>query len=111
MLHKKLRIRTGKEYNTIYKYGKKIGGRHILVYIIPNKLGRNRFGVITSKKVGKAVRRNKVKRQLRSIIRTNLEKLGGQHDVVVIARYNIYGSEYRALEKDFLNLMKKAGLC
>lgn len=81
-----------------------------MVYIMPNQSERNRFGVVTSKKIGKAVRRNRIKRQLRSIIRTNLDKLCGHNDVVLIARYNIVGSEYQALEKDFLKVMKKAGL-
>ena len=111
MLKKQFRIRNGKEYNTIYKYGKKYGGRFLLVYLLNKDASGNRFGVVTSKKVGKAVKRNRVKRQIRAVIRLNKDMLKGNNDVIVIARYHTYGATYKELENDFLRIMKKAGLC
>lgn len=110
MLKRQFRIRTGKQYNNIYKYGKKYGGRYLLVYILKKETGGNRFGVVTSKKVGKAVKRNRVKRQIRAIIEQSRKEVTGHYDFVVIARHHIYGVTYQDLEKDFLRIMKKAKL-
>ncbi len=110
MLGRQFRIRTGKEYNNIYKLGKKMGGRYLLIYLRPSPLDVSRFGIVVSKKVGNAVRRNRVKRQIREIIRHNKDKLKGRCNIVVIARHKIFGTSYKDLEKDFLNIMKKAGL-
>lgn len=110
MLKRQYRIRTGKQYNNIYKYGKKFGGRYLLVYIMKKEAGGNRFGVVTSKKVGKAVKRNRVKRQIRAIIEHSQNEIPGNNDFIVIARHHIYGVNSQELEKDFLKIMKKAKL-
>lgn len=110
MLKRRFRIKTGKEYNNIYKNGKKFGGRYLLVYVLPQDENGNRFGVVASKKVGNAVKRNRIKRQIRSIIRVNQGRMCGSNQVIVIARHSIYGVRYQELEKDFLAIMKKAKL-
>lgn len=110
MLKRQFRIRTGRQYNNIYKYGNKIGGRYLLVYIMKKETGGNRFGVVTSKKVGKAVKRNRVKRQIRAIIEQRKNEVPGNNDFIVIARHHIYGVSSQELEKDFLKIMKKAKL-
>lgn len=109
MLGREFRISTGKEYNNIYKGGKRIPGRYIILFYQPNSLGINRFGVVTSKKVGKAVARNQAKRRLREIIKKNeLDKKG--FDIIIVARYNIGGVTSELLEKDFKIVTKKADL-
>lgn len=110
MLKRQYRIRNGKEYNNIYKYGKKFGGRYLLVYIMKKETGGNRFGVVTSKKVGKAVKRNRVKRQIRAVIEQRKKEVPGSNDFIVIARHHIYGVSSHELEKDFLKIIKKAKL-
>jgi ribonuclease P protein component len=47
---------------------------------------RPRLGVTVSRRVGKAVVRNRVKRAVREWFRRSREWLGGRLDVVVIAR-------------------------
>lgn len=111
MLKKELRINTKKEYNNIYKYGKKIPARYIIVFIMNNYQDKNRFGVVVSKKVGNAVHRNRIKRQLRAIVKDKLEGLKGGYDIVIIARKTSKNTLYDLLEKDFLQVMKRAGLC
>ncbi|MEN6389610.1 MAG: ribonuclease P protein component [Syntrophomonas sp.] len=110
MLKRQFRIRTGRQYNNIYKYGNKIGGRYLLVYIMKKETGGNRFGVVTSKKVGKAVKRNRVKRQIRAIINQRKNEVPGNNDFIVIARHHIFGVNSQELEKDFLKIIKKAKL-
>lgn len=108
MLGREFRITTAQEYNNIYKNGNKIPGRYIILYVLPNLLGYNRYGLVTSKKVGKAVQRNRTKRQLREIIR-QMDPLRQQgYDFVLIARYNSSEADYLQLEKDLNILMRKA---
>lgn len=80
------------------------------MYIMENETGGNRFGVVTSKKVGKAVKRNRVKRQIRAIIEKTKNEIPGNHDIIVIARHHIFGASSQELEKDFLKIIKKARL-
>jgi len=110
MLGRQFRIRNGKEYNNIYRNGRKFGGRYLIVYILPAASKNSRFGIVASGKVGNAVKRNRIKRQIREIIRQNKDRLEGQFSVIIIARYKIFGTSYKDLEKDFLHIVKKAGL-
>jgi len=111
MLKKEIRITSSKQYNNIYRYGRKIPSRYIIVYIKSNNCNYNRFGIVTSKKIGHATERNKVKRQLRSIVKKNLSIIKGSFDVVIIAKKNIVKAEFHLIDADYLTVMKKAGLC
>lgn len=111
MLHKEARIRTGREYRQVYQKGKRVGGRYIIIYYQENQHPVNRFGIVTSKKVGQAVVRNRVKRQLRELARSITDKIQGKFDIVVVARPSIKGCSFAMIEKDFLLVMKKARLC
>lgn len=103
-------IKSNKDYRVIYKYGKKYHGRYIIVFIKENDCGYNRFGIVTSKKIGNAVVRNRAKRQLRAILFNNKEKMATGFDMVIVARFSIKGAISNSIEKDFLNLIRKARL-
>jgi len=110
MLHKDGRISRGKEYKCIYTNGRRIPGQYIIVFTHKNQLPYNRFGIVTSKKVGNAVIRNRAKRQIREVIRKNLNNLRPGYDVVIVARFNIKDAVFALIENDFLRLMGKASL-
>jgi ribonuclease P protein component len=83
---KKNWIRKGWEYREIYKKGGKHWGKHLLFFLIENKLGYDRFGISVSRKVGKAHDRNRIKRCLREGIRNHLatKKNTGTNLVIVV---------------------------
>lgn len=110
MLHKDWRISRGKEYKGIYNKGRRIPGKYIIVFTQANKLPHNRFGIVTSKKIGNAVIRNRAKRQIREVIRKNLNNLRPGYDVVVVARFNVKEAVFELIENDFLRLMGKASI-
>lgn len=110
MLKRELRINKGKDYKLIYEKGKKFSGKYVIIYVKENNLGYNRFGFVVSKKIGNAVVRNRVKRQLRSIVNREKANLNGSSDVVIICRHNLKGYTFDLLHKDITNILKKAGL-
>lgn len=107
MLNKKYRINTKKEYDYIYKHGKRVQGKYMIVFAAPNNLEYSRFGFVASKKVGNAVVRNRAKRQSRAIVQKNVDQIKSGYDFAVIARYNIKEAVFALMEKDFLNALKK----
>lgn len=83
----------------------------MIFYIRKNEFMYNRFGIVTSKKVGNAVIRNKVKRRIRAIVKNNMNKIATGNDIVIISRKNTANADFALIEKDFLIVMRKAGLC
>lgn len=66
-----------------------------------------RVGIVVSKKVGKAVVRNKVRRRLREILRrTHLPPC----ELVVVAQPEAANASYAELLRDLTQALKKAGL-
>ena len=73
-----------------------------------NGLPHNRYGFVTSRAVGKAVVRNKVRRRLREAVRSLPLKEGW--DVVVIARRSAADTTYRELRESLASLVARAGV-
>jgi len=66
---------------------------------------------VVSKKVGKAVVRNRVKRRLRGLWREIMPGLKGTFDIVISARPSIIQSSSEELREDLWYTLKKAELC
>ena len=82
---------------------------HLLVLrALPNELNHSRYGFSISKRVGNAVTRNRIKRQLREIMRQ--APLEPAWDIVFIVRPRAAAADYSALNKAAESLLKKAGL-
>ena len=111
MLKKDYKISTSKEYSFIYKTGKKVPGKYIILILRHNNADFNRFGIVASKKVGNAVKRNRAKRQIREIIKNNNDSWKKGYDIVLIARTSINETSFAMLEKDLIYLVKRARLC
>jgi ribonuclease P protein component len=76
--------------------------------VLPNGLPLSRYGFSVSKRLGKAVRRNRVKRLLREILRLTLVRDGW--DIVFIARPAAAQADYAGLEKTIKGLLSRAEL-
>jgi len=65
-----------------------------------------RLGVIASRRVGNAVRRNRAKRLLRELFRLHQEALPPSCDVLLIARSRLREASFRELEARYLKTLQ-----
>ncbi|MBQ9243393.1 MAG: ribonuclease P protein component [Proteobacteria bacterium] len=103
---KSIRLRKHAQYCRVQSKGRRIGGKFLLVIFAPSSFLGVRFGLTVSKKVGKAVVRNKVKRRLRDILRHHQAVLGGL-DVVWIAKADAASASYASLEREVVALLDR----
>jgi len=82
-------------------------GRYLNLRWRPLDVPEVRVGIVVSKKVGKAVVRNRVKRRLREIVRrSNLPPV----ELMIVAKPEAAEAEYAELARDFFELLRKSGL-
>ena len=82
----------------------------LVLCIGPNEQAHNRFGFSVSKRIGNAVRRNRVKRLLREAVRGYVDLLTPGWDVLLIARNDIRNADFPVVEDAVVNLLGLAGL-
>ena len=70
----------------------------------------SRLGVITSKRIGKAVIRNRARRLIRECFRLHKYEFINKIDLILIARKSIAKYSFHEVEKDFIELLKKSDL-
>ena len=112
-LRKDLRLRRRADFDAVFKSGR-IWADHLLVLrALPNNLDHNRYGFVTSKKLGGAVVRNRTRRRLREIARDS-QGWGPDpqtgYDVVLSAKSVAAKAEFSALRESVAKLMAKGGL-
>jgi len=100
---------TGKaQFGSVYEKGRSWAAREVVIRVLPNGLDDTRYGLTVSRRVGKAVVRNKVKRRLREILRKL--RLAPGWDIIVIARNTAATVDYTTLGRSVETLLVKAGL-
>ena len=80
------------------------------MYVRKNRTGENRVGVTVSKKLGKAVVRNRVRRRLREVYRLHESRFLPGWDIVIVARHRAVTASFSDLTKAYLALAQKSGI-
>jgi ribonuclease P protein component len=80
------RILKRHEFIALAKTGRRIQNEYFIAVFSPGRHGRSRLGITVTKKVGGAVKRNKIKRLVREFFRLNRQFLSGVWDINIIAK-------------------------
>ena len=96
------------QYALVYRKGNSWVSDLLVMRALPNGLTLSRYGFSVSKRVGKAVIRNRVKRLLREILRVTALEPGW--DIVFIARPAAAGADYASLKGTAGGLLSRAHL-
>lgn len=96
------------QYAAVYQLGEGYADSLMVLKALPNGSSLSRYGFSVSKRVGKAVQRNRVKRLLKEIARSQPVKPGW--DIVLIPRQAAAVADYRQLEKAVIGLLAQARL-
>ena len=85
--------------------GVRTRGRYLTLFVLPNNLVVSRLGVIATRRLGGAVRRNRSKRLVREIFRLN--KTGPGLDIVVLPRPGFFDASFVTLEADYRRTLER----
>ena len=100
-MKKEYRVKKNEEFSRIIKKRQSLANHSFIIYYLKNDLDHSRIGISVSKKLGNAVIRNKIKRQVRMMVQQTVN-FKDNYDYIVIVR-NKY------LDLDFSSNLKELG--
>ena len=101
-------IKKNKDHKNVYNRGKSVADRHLVLYFLANNSANCRLGFTVSKKIGNAVKRNRIRRLFKEACRNNSNQFTGGFDIVLLARRNNESLKYHQVEESLLKLLKRA---
>ena len=108
-MKKSYRIRKNEEFTQIIGEKHSSASANFVLYYSDRKLEENaRAGISVSKKLGDAVDRNRIKRQVREMIKAVFDFNDAKKDIIVIVRPPYLKNDYQTNLLDLEKLIKKA---
>ena len=99
------------EFKNVLDKGKFYCGKYITIYLTENKQEKNVIGIAISKKIGIAVKRNRLKRLIRESYRLQKETLQKGYNIVFLWNKNANQNvKCDQIEKDMKLLLERAGI-
>ena len=93
----------------MYKHAVSVSDKNFVLLYCPSNVKQTNVGFSVSKKYGKAVARNRIRRQMKAAVSTVIMRVKEGYNVVLIPRKHesyLFGEVIRSVEK----LLQKAGL-
>jgi ribonuclease P protein component len=107
----KLRIKRSGSFRRAKEQGRRLTVGCLTVNWLPTTPGtQHQLGVITSRKLGNAVCRNRARRLLREVFRQHQHELKQPLTLVLVARPSIVGKTFSLVQSDFMSALRRANL-
>ena len=103
-------LKRGSDFNRVYARGRRLAQRWLILYYLSNDLNITRAGFSVSRRHGKAVVRNLIKRRLKSAFEQVHEGVSGGYDLVWVPRIGLRDIDFRLLGQTMEQLLAQAGL-
>ncbi len=112
VMRKQYRLRANADFQRVRREGSSWAHPLLVLSAVPNELGNSRFGFIVGRRIGKAVKRNQIKRRMREAVRTRLKKgeIVNGWDIVFIARRPLGSASFQQVDQAIGLLLRRAGL-
>jgi ribonuclease P protein component len=104
------RLKLSREFERVRKEGRTFRGSLLLLGVLDSAEEMFRVGFVTSKRVGGAVVRNRLRRRLREIVRRHQHAIAAGVWFVLVPRASAARASPAALEDEWLRLAKRASI-
>ena len=105
-MKKELRVRKNEEFQRIIGKKTSVVNKQFVLYYTKNDYDHMRVGLSVSKKLGKAVVRNKIKRQVRHMVRTTFDQ-NKSYDYVIIVRKGFLNQTFEQNKAGLVKLVER----
>lgn len=110
-MKKEKRVKTKEDFQKVISNNqKKVSNSFVIYYLKKESNESARYGISSSKKLGNAVTRVKVRRQIRAMINEiEKEEIISNNDYVIIVRKKFLDNDYRSNMNELRKILKRIG--
>lgn len=102
-------VKENRDFKRIMDKSKPIKNNYYMVFVEKdNEINNYHFGISVSKKLGNAVKRNKLKRQIKSII--DKKSYQKNFNCIIILRRDILNLNYQEMDQKLMEILNKIGI-
>ena len=111
-MRKRNHLRANADFKRVRRQGRAFVHRLLVLAVLPNDLEHSRFGFVVGRRIGKAVKRNRVRRRMRESVRLRLQRgeIAAGWDVVLVARPPIRDASFQQVDKAIGLMLRQAGI-
>jgi ribonuclease P protein component len=103
-------IQKNNDFSKIIEKNKPYKNNYFTVFVEKNNQNNYRFGISIGKKVGNAVIRNKIKRQIKNILDTLNYKIIPEYDCIIIVKSNIINLSFNQIKEELIIVLNKVNI-
>lgn len=108
-MKKDYRVKKNQEFQKIFQHGTSFANRQFVVYVLKKEQQEHfRIGLSVSKKIGKAVTRNQIKRYIRQSFLELFDQVHKGNDYVIIARKPTADMDFHEVKKSLIHVLRVA---
>ncbi len=100
-------VKEHKEFDEIIHNCPYKKSQYFIIYYKERENSFSRFGIAVGKKLGNAVTRNRVKRQVRALIDNNKNLFQNNRDYIIIMKKDFLNLNYEQATNELISLMRK----
>lgn len=106
-MKKREMVKSKEVFNEIINKGKSVNNNYFRIFYMNNTTSYPKFGLAVGKKLGNAVTRNYIKRQLRTIVDKNKFMFSNGLDYIIMVKRAYLNTRYEILNSEFTKLIEK----
>jgi ribonuclease P protein component len=99
---------SSQDFRIVYERGTKFSGPLFTAFLYRSEAGNGpRIGFTVPRALGRAVRRNRIKRRLREAIRLELARIGAEWDIVINPRRGAMEASWNSIRREVERLVSR----
>ena len=110
MINKQNRLTKNRHFKFIYKHGETKYEQLLGLVFAKTKKAPIRVGFSVSKKIGKSVVRNKIKRRLSGAFMQIKQNIASTHNLIFVAKIGIENATFLQIKQQMIDILKRAKL-
>lgn len=85
-MQSKYRLKKNYQYKYVYSHAQSVADRNLVLLYCPSNNKQSKMGFSVGKKYGHAVRRNRIRRQMKAAARQFMPSVKGGYNIILIPR-------------------------